>query len=215
MQCIIWLNCSKQIEHIIQIDNTELRLVIVMASNDFQKIEESRDILISAIAQTMVIYGVTPSVGRIYGVLYFADKPLNLDEIKDQVAMSKGSVSTGLRDLLDTEMVIKVWKKGDRKDHYIAEKDFFKNFFAFFTKMLRQERNITLRANEQVEGTLKDIAENSESEEAREMAKGDLEDIKNTMTYFDWTLRLANAMESREIFDYFPKYEGGDNNEQE
>lgn len=186
-----------------------------MASNDFQKIEESRDILISAIAQTMVIYGVTPSVGRIYGVLYFADKPLNLDEIKDQVAMSKGSVSTGLRDLLDTEMVIKVWKKGDRKDHYIAEKDFFKNFFAFFTKMLRQERNITLRANEQVESTLMSIAENSESEEAREMAKGDLEDIKNTMTYFDWTLRLANAMESREIFDYFPKYEGGDNSEQE
>ncbi|HLR63608.1 MAG TPA: transcriptional regulator [Lentibacillus sp.] len=187
----------------------------MVADNDSQKIEESRDILISAIAQTMVIYGVTPSVGRIYGVLYFADKPLNLDEIKDQVAMSKGSVSTGLRDLLDTEMVIKVWKKGDRKDHYIAEKDFFKNFFAFFTKMLRQERNIISRANEQVEGTLKDIAVNGDSEEAKEMAQGDLKDIEQTMTYFDWTLRLANAMESREIFEHFPKYKGDDSTGQE
>ncbi|ALX49028.1 GbsR/MarR family transcriptional regulator [Lentibacillus amyloliquefaciens] len=187
----------------------------MVADNDIQKIEESRDIMISAIAQTMVIYGVTPSVGRIYGVLYFADKALNLDEIKDQVAMSKGSVSTGLRDLLDTEMVIKVWKKGDRKDHYIADKDFFKNFFAFFTKMLRQERNITLRAYEQVEGTLKDIAQNGDSEEAKETAKGDLEDINQTMTYFDWTLRLANAMESREIFEHFPKYKGGEHTGQE
>lgn len=183
---------------------------------DVQKVEEARDILISAIAQTMVIYGVTPSVGRIYGVLYFADNPLNLDEIKDQVAMSKGSVSTGLRDLLDTEMVIKVWKKGNRKDHYIAEKDFFKNFFAFFVKKLRQERNIISRANEQVEDTLKGIAENTQSDEARKMAKGDLTDIEQTMVYFDWTLKLANAMETREIFEYYPvKNKDGDNNGQD
>lgn len=173
------------------------------SNHDVQKVEEARDILISAIAQTMVIYGVTPSVGRIYGVLYFADKPLNLDEIKDQVAMSKGSVSTGLRDLLDTEMVIKVWKKGERKDHYIAEKDFFKNFFAFFVKKLRQERNIISRANEQVEDTLKDITANSSSDEAKEMAAGDLTDMANTMVYFDWTLKLANAMETREIFEHY------------
>lgn len=184
--------------------------------HDIQKIEESRDILISAIAQTMVIYGVTPSVGRIFGVLYFSDTPLNLDEIKEQVAMSKGSVSTGLRELLDTEMVIKVWKKGDRKDHYIAEKDFFKNFFAFFVKKLRQERNIISRANEQVEHTLKDIASNAQSEKAKVMAKGDLANIEQTMIYFDWTLRLANAMESREIFKYFPKhYKEGDSTEHE
>ncbi|GGK06030.1 HTH-type transcriptional repressor GbsR [Lentibacillus kapialis] len=185
--------------------------------DDFQRIEASRDILISAIAQTMVIYGVTPSVGRIYGTLYFADKPLNLDEIKDEVAMSKGSVSTGLRELLDTEMVIKVWKKGERKDHFIAEKDFFRNFFAFFVKILRQERNIISRANEQVEGTLQDIAANGESDEAKEMAQKDLADIEQTNVYFDWTLKLANAMESGDIFNFIPKHnqEGDDtgNNE--
>ncbi|GAA0609168.1 hypothetical protein GCM10009001_28310 [Virgibacillus siamensis] len=173
-------------------------------NQDIQRVEESRDILISAIAQTMVIYGVTPSVGRIYGVLYYADRPLNLDEIKEQVAMSKGSVSTGLRDLLDTEMVIKVWKKGNRKDHYIAEKDFFKNFFAFFVKKLRQERSIISRANQQVEGVLEDVASNSQSEEARKMAQGDLEDIDQTKVYFDWTLKLANAMETGDIFKSFP-----------
>lgn len=185
-----------------------------MESNldDFQNIKASRDILNSAIAQTMVIYGVTPSVGRIYSTLYFADKPLNLDEIKDEVAMSKGSVSTGVRNLLDIEMIIKVWKEGDRKDYFIAEKDFFRNFFTFFIKMLRQERNIIDRANEQAKVILEGIKSNGESEEAREIAKNDLDNIKQTKTYIDWTLRLVNAMESGEIFSFIPKYKEGENN---
>lgn len=173
--------------------------------NEFQKIDEARDVLISAIAQTMVIYGVTPSVGRIYGVLYFSNKPLSLDEIKDQVAMSKGSVSNGMRELLETEMVIKVWKKGDRKDHYIAEKDFLRNFVNFFVKKLRLERNLIMKAHEQAKPVLEDIAKSSDSEEARTIAKEELSNLEQSNMYFDWTMRLANAMESGEIFNYYPK----------
>lgn len=83
-------------------------------ANDQEKLQESQDLMVSAIAQSMVVYGVTPSVGRIYGVLYFSDEPLTLDQITEQVAMSKASVSNGIRELIDTEMVTKVWKKGER-----------------------------------------------------------------------------------------------------
>lgn len=172
--------------------------------DDSQRLEEARDVIISAIAQTMVIYGVTPSVGRIYGVLYFSEQPMSLDDIKDQVAMSKASVSNGMRELLDTEMVIKVWKKGDVKDHYIAEKDFFRNFIAFFKKKLRQERNLIVKAMEQSQPILEDIA-NKSSTDASKAAKQDLIKIKDSEAYFHWTMSLANAMESGEIFDHFPK----------
>ena len=173
--------------------------------DDSQRLDEARDVIISAIAQTMVIYGVTPSVGRIYGVLYFADKPMSLDDIKDQVAMSKASVSNGMRELLDTEMVIKVWKKGDIKDHYIAEKDFLRNFIAFFKKKLRQERNLIVKAIEQSQPVLQDIADNFSDSKASAAAKQDLKHLKDSEAYFNWTMRLANAMESGEIFNYFPK----------
>ncbi|MBP1933176.1 GbsR/MarR family transcriptional regulator [Ammoniphilus resinae] len=176
-----------------------------MDRDDLKKVENARDVMISAIAQTMVIYGVTPSVGRIYGVLYFADEALSLDEIKDQVAMSKASVSNGLRELLETEMVIKVWKKGDRKDHYIAEKDFFKNFISFFVKNLRQERSLILKAMEQVQPTLLEVSNGSTSPEAAALAQKDLKGIRESLEYFDWTMRLTNAMESGEIFSFFPK----------
>ncbi|WP_407269942.1 GbsR/MarR family transcriptional regulator [Radiobacillus sp. PE A8.2] len=174
-------------------------------SSDYETLEQSRDIMISAIAQTMVIYGVTPSVGRIYGVLYFASEPLSLDDIKTQVAMSKASVSNGMRELLETEMVIKVWKKGDRKDHYVAEKDFLKNFIAFFIKKIRQERNLILKAAQQVQPTLEKIAASSDDPQVKGEAIKDLEQMKDSYNYFDWTMRLANEMESGKIFDNFPK----------
>ncbi|MDC3411882.1 transcriptional regulator [Aquibacillus sp. 3ASR75-11] len=173
--------------------------------NEHESIEQARDIMISAIAQSMVIYGVTPSVGRIYGVLYFSSEPLTLDEIKEQVAMSKGSVSNGIRELLETEMITKVWKKGDRKDHYIAEKDYLRNFITFFIKKIRQERSLIMKAAEQVEPTLIDIANHTTDQHVKDAANKDLALIKDSHKYFDWTLQLANAMESGEIFKYLPK----------
>lgn len=174
-----------------------------MADN-IKDLEDARDVLASAIAQSMVIYGVTPSVGRIYGILYFSKVPLSLDEIQVQVAMSKASVSNGLRELQETEMVTKVWKKGERKDHYIAEKDFLRNFHNYFAKKIRQERSLIMKAVEQTEPLIEEISKQTGNEETRENAKADLALIKNSKDYFEWTARLANAMESGEIYDFLP-----------
>ncbi|SEQ74225.1 GbsR/MarR family transcriptional regulator [Piscibacillus halophilus] len=173
-------------------------------SNHLESLQESQDVIVSAIAQSMVIYGVTPSVGRIYGVLYFSDEPLTLDDIKDQVAMSKASVSNGIRELMETEMVTKVWKKGERKDHFIAEKDFLKNFLNFFVKMIRLERSLLTKAIDQTEPVIEDIANNPDSKEAEHIATRDLELIADAKNYLNWIMRLANSLESREIFNHLP-----------
>ena len=188
-----------------------------MQKTEAKRLEEARDVMISAIAQSMVAYGVTPSVGRIYAVLYFAESPLTLDDIKDQVAMSKASVSTGMRELADTGMVVKVWKKGDRKDHYIAEKDFFKNFLSFMAKMLRLERSVIHKAIEQTEPVIKELAHHGDDDEVRDAAARDLALVGGSKAYLQWIMRLANAMESGEIFDFFPKTDrvhGDESNEQ-
>lgn len=174
--------------------------------NHSSKIEEMQDVLISAIAQTMVIYGVSVSVGRIYGVLYFSDDPMTIDEIKEEVAMSKASVSNGLRELIETEMVSKVWKKGERKDHFIAEKDFIRNLTTFFVKNLRQERTLLFKAIEQAKPVFDKIMNDSNADEkSREQAEQNLTYIAETENYMDWTMRLSNAMETGEIFSFIPK----------
>ncbi|MCD6008621.1 GbsR/MarR family transcriptional regulator [Halomonas sp. IOP_31] len=178
-----------------------------MQEMDTQRLEQARDVMISAIAQSMVAYGVTPSVGRIYAVLYFAESSLTLDEIKDEVAMSKASVSTGIRELIDTGMVVKVWKKGDRKDHYIAGKDFFKNFLSFMVKMLRLERGTIHKAIEQTEPVMLELADHAADSEIREQAAKDQALISGSKAYLRWIMQLANAMESGEIFEHFPRPE--------
>lgn len=94
-------------------------------------LKEAEDVVISALADTMDLYGVTPSVGRLYGMLYFMDEPVTLDQMSEELGMSKPTMSTSIRSLQNIDMVHKVWKKGVRKDLYEAEKDFSKSFFHF------------------------------------------------------------------------------------
>lgn len=88
-------------------------------------LEEAESLVIDAIAETMDLYGVTHSIGRLYGVLYFSEEPMTLNQMSNSLGMSKPSMSTGIHSLVDIEMVQKVWRKGERKDLYKAEKDFF------------------------------------------------------------------------------------------
>ncbi|WP_369011870.1 GbsR/MarR family transcriptional regulator, partial [Robertmurraya sp. DFI.2.37] len=66
------------------------------------------------------LYGVTESVGRLYGSLYFQEEPMTLDAMKDELGMSITSMSTSVRGLMELKMVEKVWKRGERKDLYRA-----------------------------------------------------------------------------------------------
>src|SRR5664279_4969913 len=43
------------------------------------------------------LFGLPPSVGRIYGLLYGSPKPLSFTDIVEQLEISKGSASQGLQ----------------------------------------------------------------------------------------------------------------------
>lgn len=65
-------------------------------------------------------------MGAIYGAIYLSPAPLSLDEIVEQVGVSKGAVSTNVRQLERLNMVHKHIRIGERKDYYSAETDFWK-----------------------------------------------------------------------------------------
>ncbi|HET7615624.1 MAG TPA: GbsR/MarR family transcriptional regulator, partial [Bacillales bacterium] len=93
-----------------------------------RKIEKAENAVIQSIAETMDLYGVTPSIGRLYATMYFKHDPMTLDNMKDDLGMSKPSMSTAVRKLQDINIVQKVWQKGSRKDLFLAEKNFFHYF---------------------------------------------------------------------------------------
>ena len=98
-----------------------------------EQLERVRERVIETIAKNMNLYGITDSIGRLYGMLYFHNQPMTLDEMKEELGMSKTSMSTSVRTLMDLKMVEKVWKKGTRKDLYLAEEDWHQTFIDFFS----------------------------------------------------------------------------------
>lgn len=68
-------------------------------------------------------WGVPRSMAEIHALLFVEGRPMNTDEIMDRLQVSRGNVSTTLRQLADWGIVTRVRQRGDRKDYYEAEQD--------------------------------------------------------------------------------------------
>jgi DNA-binding transcriptional regulator GbsR (MarR family) len=79
----------------------------------------------------MGVLGMPRSVGEIYGLLYFSEKPLSMDKISSRLEISIGSASQGLRTLKSLKAVRSTYVAGDRRDHYLAETEFRRLFSTF------------------------------------------------------------------------------------
>lgn len=66
-------------------------------------------------------FNLPRSVGQIYGLLFSARDPLNLDEVVAALKISKGSASQGLKWLRELHAVKVAFEPGDRRDRYVAE----------------------------------------------------------------------------------------------
>ncbi|WP_066062899.1 GbsR/MarR family transcriptional regulator [Neobacillus soli] len=174
--------------------------------NGEQQLEKARERVIDAISKNMNLYGVTESIGRLYGALYFQESPLTLDEMKEELGMSKTSMSTSVRNLVDLKMVGKVWKKGVRKDLYQAEPDWYQTFADFFTIKWRTGVTINMTA---MEKSLYELQMLLDDENVNHMVKAeaklDIEKLTSAIDYYKWLNRLVDSFETGEIFQYIPK----------
>ncbi|CAM4365766.1 GbsR/MarR family transcriptional regulator [Paenibacillus phoenicis] len=161
--------------------------------------------VIEAIGRNMDLYGVSLSTGHLYGLLFFADKPMTLDEMGKEMKMSKTSMSTGVRTLLDLKMVNKVWEKGSRKDLYEVEYDWYQTFTDFFAIKWRKavESNILVLRRSIDELTKAMVVE--EEGPLRKVLEEDVRKMKESVKYYEWLDRLIDAMESGEIYKLVPK----------
>ncbi|MFD2761546.1 choline uptake/conversion transcriptional regulator CudC [Lentibacillus juripiscarius] len=178
------------------------------ASNDEMardKLESAKGHVIEAIAETMDVYGVTPAAGKLYATMYFKDQ-MNLDEMREELDMSKPSMSTSVRKLQEIEMVKKKFQRGSRKHTYAAEKDFFHSFMSYFCQMWDREAKMNMEAIKQAEFELDEIIEDENvSAELVEEAREIYEQLNHSKTYYRWLERLVASIRSEEIFEFLPK----------
>lgn len=177
-----------------------------IAEEDIAKIQKNRDRVIDSISKNMDLYGITLSIGHLYGYMYFSEGPVTLDELSKSLGMSKTSMSTGVRTLMGLKMINKVWGKGSRKDLYEVEPDWYQNFQDFFSIKWRKavDGNMSVLAK-----ALKEIQtmklENEGNERLLALLDADEAKINQAMSYYRWLLKFIEALETGKIFDFIPK----------
>ncbi len=164
-------------------------------------LEMGEGLVMDSIAETMDLYGVTPSIGRLYSILYFNEGPLSLDEMSERTGMSKPSMSTGIHALLEIFMVQKVWMKGVRKDQYVAEKDFFQSFIQFFCKKWEREILLNVKSIESATDIFHELLHDKTTPSSiRQKAEANLKQLEESRKYYEWLVKLVEAFRSKEIF---------------
>ena len=95
-----------------------------MKDFDLPELQAACKRFIESGGHTTQSFGFGQVIGQVFALLYISPKPLCLDEIAEELAVSKASVSTTVRQLEQWSAVKHVWVKGDRRDFYEAETDF-------------------------------------------------------------------------------------------
>lgn len=101
------------------------------------QIENINNLIVVEFAKTVEMFDLIPSEARLFAILYLEGEPMTLDQMSEALGKSKTSMSTGIRSLLDLNLVERVWKKGERKDLYRADENLYKKFMtAYINKWL-------------------------------------------------------------------------------
>ncbi|WPP43219.1 MarR family transcriptional regulator [Paenibacillus hunanensis] len=163
--------------------------------------QQLRAEVIDAIARTMDLYGVNHSFGELYGVMYFEDRPMTLEEMKDSMNMSKSNMSYAVRSLVQSRMITKLDDKRDRRDQYQAETDYFKTFQNFFGSRLQREIDVMTSSLEQVIPQLSEmILAQDTTAETRESCLRDLHKLQHAQQYYVWLQHFVDQLQAGAYF---------------
>ncbi len=92
-----------------------------------------------------VKWGINRTVAQIHALLFIAPKPLNAEEICDQLGVARSNASNSLKELQNWQIVKVVHVKGDRRDHFESLKDVWDLFRVVLDERKRREIDPTLK----------------------------------------------------------------------
>ena len=103
------------------------------------ELSRARDLGIATCGRIAEFWGFTRTMGRAFGLLYLSHEPLPQSEIQKRLGISAGSASMTLAALGRWGVVHRVWVRGQRREHYQAETDFWKMISRVLDERERKE----------------------------------------------------------------------------
>src|SRR6184192_849490 len=137
-----------------------------------QRLEGVEDRFVDLWDTMSSLWGISPTMARIHGLMYITGAAVSMDDIMARLAISRGNVSMNLSKLVEWGLVRRVHKRGDRRDYYESLSDVWEMFTLVAAQRKRREIDpilATLRAcKEQLSPeTLGSLAEEGATRERR------------------------------------------------
>ena len=85
--------------------------------------EEAKIKFISTWGSLGSLWGINKAMAQIQSLLFISTKPLSMEEIMEDLKISRGNTSMNLRQLMDWGIVSKTLIPGERKEYFTTEKD--------------------------------------------------------------------------------------------
>src|SRR5437763_15505496 len=104
-----------------------------------QRLEQIEDRFVDLWDTMSSLWGISPTMARIHGLLYITGAALSMDDIMARLAISRGNVSMNLTKLVEWGLVRPVHKRGDRRDYYESLSDVWEMFTLVAARRKRRE----------------------------------------------------------------------------
>lgn len=156
-------------------------------TNLVQQLQQVEDEFVDLWDNMSFLWGISPTMARIHGLLYITGAALSMDDIMDRLAISRGNVSMNLNKLMEWGLVRRIHKRGDRRDYYESLSDVWEMFRLVAAQRKRREIDPILSTLRRCKERLSSEALGALAEEPA--AQGRLQRVQELLT-------LLSRMES-------------------
>lgn len=115
------------------------------------KFKEAKEHFVQAWGALGSQWGINKTIAQIHALLLVSKEPLSTEDIMKQLAISRGNANMNIRELIDIGLADKVFKLGERRDYFIAEKDVWKVARQVAKTRKKRELDPIIRLLEQIE----------------------------------------------------------------
>ena len=90
-------------------------------------------------------WGINRTVAQIHALLYISERPLNADDLVDDLGIARSNVSMSIKELTGWGLITLVHLPADRRDHFTTPADVWELFRLIVAERKRREFDPTLQ----------------------------------------------------------------------
>ncbi|MCL9805215.1 ArsR family transcriptional regulator [Flavobacterium amniphilum] len=128
-------------------------------------------------------WGINKTMAQIHALLMVSNEPVSMEDIMEELQISRGNASMNLRALMDWGIVYKEYKAGERREFFTAEKDLDELAVKISKERSKREIKPALKVLKEV-SSLKD----ANSDEEKHF-------VDQTTKLYDFVLKADNVLD--------------------